>query len=697
MRKKRLLHYLLFGLLLSGAFLSSCEEEEPIKENNPPTVANGVIDLQLQAGFGEKEIAIGSVFADADQDELIITAKSSNTTVLTVEVDLNSLIITEVGSGESTITLTADDGNEGSISDSFKVTITEVEVNNAPMIQTALDDLSLESGFQSTTISLAEVFEDIDGDELTLVVSSGDETVATVALDGESLSISEVGEGTTTIEVKATDPDGESATDSFTLSISNSSPTVANTIADLTLSEGFSTHTIDLSSVFNDPTQEGLSYGASSSDKQVATVSINQSSLEISEVAGGTTTITVEAYNNIQKSASTQFTLTIEETVTSTDISITFGESTGNSITVSSWTTIDVAGYALVISDQESFSNLTDGYEPSASITYVGSGQQVLYLGTQTAEIEALLLGSMSDYYFKIFTYSGDYVWDATAHTAEIASTNDCSTSSTSISEVCFDYSVDDIRTITSNQYPSHAVGKFPNADPTAIEVSRSFDMSPSQATSVTYVYDETGGPTPKNQNFYQFGMAINGVEFHPMGLKPWTNPDTAEENWKWQEQVTEEGQTDLDAYGAHVTSQGNYHYHGDIVGLADEEDGSQHSQIYGFAGDGFPIYYKYGYIDQQTPSSGVKELKSSYQLKSGTRTDEGTAGTDYPDGSYDGTYIQDYEYVSGLGDLDECNGRWGITPEYPDGTYYYVITADFPVTPNCFRGTPDSDWIIGK
>ncbi|HAA13409.1 MAG TPA: hypothetical protein DCE41_17655, partial [Cytophagales bacterium] len=81
-------------------------------------------------------------------------------------------------------------------------------------------------------------------------------------------------------------------------------------------------------------------------------------------------------------------------------------------------------------------------------------------------------------------------------------------------------------------------------------------------------------------------------------------------------------------------------------------------------------------------------------QLRSGSRGgDDSTA----PSGTYDGTYIQDYEWVDGLGDLDECNGRYGVTPEYPNGTYYYVITADFPVIPNCFTGTPNDDFQIGN
>ena len=51
------------------------------------------------------------------------------------------------------------------------------------------------------------------------------------------------------------------------------------------------------------------------------------------------------------------------------------------------------------------------------------------------------------------------------------------------------------------------------------------------------------------------------------------------------------------------------------------------------------------------------------------------------------GAFTQDYEYVEGLGDLDECNGRFGVTPEFPEGIYYYVVTDDFPFFTRCLKG----------
>ena len=54
-------------------------------------------------------------------------------------------------------------------------------------------------------------------------------------------------------------------------------------------------------------------------------------------------------------------------------------------------------------------------------------------------------------------------------------------------------------------------------------------------------------------------------------------------------------------------------------------------------------------------------------------------------------TTTQDYEYVAGSGDLDECNGRFGVTPEFPNGIYHYYITDAFPYIQRCVKGTAAS------
>jgi len=91
-------------------------------------------------------------------------------------------------------------------------------------------------------------------------------------------------------------------------------------------------------------------------------------------------------------------------------------------------------------------------------------------------------------------------------------------------------------------------------------------------------------------------------------------------------------------------------------------------------------IYLDKGYKSAKRKKSGVRTLRSSFKLKSGTRPSG-------PGGTYDGTYIEDYQYVVGSGDLDESNGRFQVTPEFPKGTYCYILTEEFPVIPLAFRG----------
>ena len=55
------------------------------------------------------------------------------------------------------------------------------------------------------------------------------------------------------------------------------------------------------------------------------------------------------------------------------------------------------------------------------------------------------------------------------------------------------------------------------------------------------------------------------------------------------------------------------------------------------------------------------------------------------------GSFRQDWEYIAGSGDLDECNGRTGVTPEFPAGIYYYAITDTYPFIHRCVKGVVTS------
>ncbi|MCB0792317.1 MAG: YHYH protein [Flavobacteriales bacterium] len=155
---------------------------------------------------------------------------------------------------------------------------------------------------------------------------------------------------------------------------------------------------------------------------------------------------------------------------------------------------------------------------------------------------------------------------------------------------------------------------------------------------------------------------------------------------------------------GPNGVTQGRYHHHQNPIPFSTANvvlsaicnlypadglyspDANVHSPLIGFAFDGYPIYGCYGYDDPNDPNSGIRRIESSWQLRGITQRHELADGTVLNSSAYGpnvnaqyplGCFIQDYEYVPGAGDLDQHNGRFCKTPEYPNGTYAYFGTVD--------------------
>lgn len=93
------------------------------------------------------------------------------------------------------------------------------------------------------------------------------------------------------------------------------------------------------------------------------------------------------------------------------------------------------------------------------------------------------------------------------------------------------------------------------------------------------------------------------------------------------------------------------------------------HSPIIGWAYDGNPIYGSYGYSIPNDKNSAIKKLVSGYSLND-------TNITNRPQSFNSGFFIEDYQFTNS-GDLDEYNGRFCITPEFPNGIYAYFATSE--------------------
>ena len=231
-------------------------------------------------------------------------------------------------------------------------------------------------------------------------------------------------------------------------------------------------------------------------------------------------------------------------------------------------------------------------------------------------------------------------------------------------------------RFVRSNGIPNHQTGRFPNRN------------NPNAISEKDYVFRVPTRPQLAAQSapsgWAWFGVAVNGVPFEP-GTQEFWNDDRGS-GWTY-EAIGGVSNLGIDENFAHVQPNGAYHYPGLPVGLVQQlgVDG-QRMLLVGWAADGFPIYTGYGHADALDARSPLRKLTSSYRLRPGIRP-EG------PGGRYNGDFTQDFEYVKGLGDLDENNGRVSATPEYPQGIYCYFITETFPIISRSWRGFADASF----
>jgi hypothetical protein len=256
---------------------------------------------------------------------------------------------------------------------------------------------------------------------------------------------------------------------------------------------------------------------------------------------------------------------------------------------------------------------------------------------------------------------------------------------------------------------PAHPTGPF-------------LDRNPSNATNQNAIFQfplnpvkNTGTPTATSGG--NIGVFINGVALFDFrdgvawnastnslcggpGNSPCAGGMNATQAWNRDAIIAE--RAGFDCAKAHPAN-GNYHYHQNpsafkldlkvistVCSLYDAEglyaiDSTKHSPLIGFAYDGFPIYGAYAYRNLDG-TGGIVRMKSSYQLRNITRrttSPTGAAVTSGPDVSTTyplGYFREDYEFIARTGQndfLDEHNGRFCVTPEYPRGIYCYFATVD--------------------
>ena len=261
---------------------------------------------------------------------------------------------------------------------------------------------------------------------------------------------------------------------------------------------------------------------------------------------------------------------------------------------------------------------------------------------------------------------------------------------------------------ITATGVPAYPTGPFLDGNPSNAQNQNNIIKIP------LFPLENTG--TPDDTVGGNIGVFVNGVALFDYRDGVAWNPDTnslcggpgnppcpggPNASMDWNRDAIPAEMAGFDCSKGHP-AMGNYHHHqnpsafkldleivSDICNLYDADglyfiDETIHSPLIGFAFDGFPIYGAYGYRNADG-SGGLERIKSGYQLRDITERTHWADGTDVDDGpDVNGTYFlgyfrEDYEFISHSEEyyLDEHNGRFCVTPEYPAGTYAYFATVD--------------------
>ena len=143
--------------------------------------------------------------------------------------------------------------------------------------------------------------------------------------------------------------------------------------------------------------------------------------------------------------------------------------------------------------------------------------------------------------------------------------------------------------------------------------------------------------------------------------------------------------------FGFEVLNQNNYRivsYNRVLREDVYSDLGNFHSPIIGWANDGNPIYGGFGFSDPQDTNSAIRAMVTAYVLDPNAVYGR-PSQTAYPAGFF----VEDYKYVDS-GDLDEYNGRYCRTPDFPDGVYAYF--AGISPDPQSSAREPQFPYFIG-
>ena len=294
--------------------------------NEAPTAVGTISPVTIDRFESDMagDINLADHFTDPDRDPLMYEATSDDNMIAMAVVDDSTLKITAKAVGAATITVTASDSvNADRAKQMVKVTVIYSGRNEEPHphpIASGVPAQTVRVGGDPEEIDLNAYFRDPDGDTIYYkLVEYGDNMMA--AIEGSMLTITAVAVGDDQIIIDATDKKSLPVRERIYVDIKpvlNKPPMeVPGTSRDVVLMVEGVSKTIDLSRYFTDPENDPLTYGAESSNEDVATEMVVGSMLTITpHDVVGSATVTVTASDNMSNDGDANEDVSIVLTVT---------------------------------------------------------------------------------------------------------------------------------------------------------------------------------------------------------------------------------------------------------------------------------------------------------------------------------------------------------------------------------------------
>lgn len=245
--------------------------------NHEPTISGELPDLILHIGDAGFELNLDTIFSDIDGDELYFNASSGTAEIVNLQLEGSFLSLDQLASGETVITLSAEDFYGGYLEIQFSVI-----VNQPPTLQNEIQDTVITAGFEPYLIDLDLFFQDFDnnGQSLNYSVSTATSEVIETTINENFLSIGYLSFGSETITIIAEDLYGATVETTFEI-IVNSQPTLVTEIPDTVIISGVGEFSLNLDLYFEDLDDSELTYEVTTDSNVFEETSISENTLSI--------------------------------------------------------------------------------------------------------------------------------------------------------------------------------------------------------------------------------------------------------------------------------------------------------------------------------------------------------------------------------------------------------------------------------